>query len=101
MDANALTALNNVSNDAISEDTAGLILTTLIEDADIHSKPSEDNTDAVVHIELLEQRFHTYIDLGVPVTTSIELTLRDAIASVEMADEHDITGPIGALATPD
>ena len=101
MDANALTALNNVSNDAITEDTAGLILTALIGDANIPSKSSKDSADPVVHIELLKERLHTYIDLGVPVTTAIELTLRDAIASIETADKHDITGEVGALPAPE
>lgn len=97
MNQTQLDAIAHLSDEDIDEDTAGIILTSLLEDINATPTPPDETDEPIVAFELLQQRIRAYTQSGVPITKAIEITLEDAIESIEIAAEHDFSREIGGL----
>lgn len=97
MDSDTVTKLRDIPNDNINEELISVLLTNVITEADVTSEHTPTSDTPVVSSELLHKRIHTYVNAGVPLFKAIELTLTDAIETVDTATEHEFTGPVGAL----
>lgn len=74
-----------------------VLLAALTHSTDITPETTPDTNEPVVAEELLHQRINTYIDAGIPLTKTVKLTLTDAIETINIATEHEFTGPVEAL----